>query len=67
MLEQKLPRESVLALFEGTKTKEFLQNLPDWEAVSFDPSRKEVCIRTVSDFGIKIISLSIPIRSPIFK
>ena len=67
MSEQKLPKESVLALFEGTKTKTFLEGLPDWEAVSFDPAKREVCIRTASNFGVKIISLSIPINAPVFK
>jgi hypothetical protein len=66
-MEQKLPKESILALFEGTKTQSFLRGLKDWEAVSFDPQKREVCIRTASNYGIKIISLSIPLHNPIFK
>lgn len=66
-MEQKLPKESILALFEGTKTQNFLRGLQNWEAVSFDPERREVCIRTASNYGIKIISLSIPLHKPVFK
>ena len=67
MEEQKLPKESVLKLFEGSRTYDFLKNLPNWEAVSFDPIRQEISVKTVSDYGIKIISLSIPLNSRIFK
>ncbi len=58
MIEQKLPKEkeSILAMFEGTRTQNFLKELPCWDDVSLNPSKKEVCIKT----GDKIISLSVP-------
>ncbi|RDJ35542.1 MAG: hypothetical protein DWQ19_12050 [Crenarchaeota archaeon] len=61
-MEQKIPKESALALFQGTKTYEFLKKIKDWDAVSLDPERKEICIKTVSDYGIRVISLSLPIK-----
>lgn len=63
-LRPDISKKTVLAMYdEGTPTREFLEKLRDdqWQVVSFDPAKREVCLLVISDRNTQMnLSLTLP-------
>ena len=61
--QQRLSKPTLLAmLLEGSSTRTFFENLNDdeWSIVSFDPSKREVCVEIYQKGQTKTLSVTLP-------
>lgn len=60
---QRIPKVTLLAyLPDGSRQKEFFEgmDIDDWEIISFDPERREVCIVLLNDSQDVTVTVTIP-------
>ena len=62
---QNLSKVTAKAMFEGTRTGDWLNKLTDdqWEIVSFESQTRLVCIEVYVNRGINHMNLTLPVLS----
>jgi hypothetical protein len=65
---QKMSKESILAMVKNDpKAIQFLNEIQNWDNVSFDPLNKTICVKISNYYGVRTVSFAISIPSPQFK